>query len=61
MKVYIDSREQDRVQSATDYFEKQHLEVYTCELDVKFDYIDYHCSSLHIYETDLKMAKSVIE
>ena len=38
MRVYIDSREQDRVQSATDYFEKHHLEVYTRELDVG-DYV----------------------
>ncbi len=30
------------------------------ELDVKFDYIDYHCSSLHIYETDYKQALKVI-
>ena len=30
------------------------------ELDVKFDYIDYHCSSLHIYETDYKQASKVI-
>ena len=31
------------------------------ELNVKFKGLDYHCSSLHIYETDLKMAKDVIE
>ena len=30
------------------------------ELDVKFDYIDYHCSSLHIYETDYQQASKVI-
>lgn len=30
------------------------------ELDVKFDYIDYHCSSLHIYETDYEQALKVI-
>ena len=30
------------------------------ELDVKFDYIDYHCSSLHIYETDYEQASKVI-
>lgn len=30
------------------------------ELDVKFDYIDYHCSSLHIYETDYQQALKVI-
>ena len=30
------------------------------ELDVKFDYIDYHCSSLHVYETDYKQASKVI-
>ena len=30
------------------------------ELGVKFDYIDYHCSSLHIYETDYKQALKVI-
>lgn len=30
------------------------------ELYVKFDYIDYHCSSLHIYETDYKQASKVI-
>lgn len=30
------------------------------ELDVKFDYIDYHCSSLHVYETDYKQALKVI-
>lgn len=29
------------------------------ELDVQFDYIDYHCSSLHIYETDYKQALKV--
>lgn len=31
------------------------------KLNVKFKGVDYHCSSLHIYETDLTMAKSVIE
>ena len=30
------------------------------ELGVQFDYIDYHCSSLHIYETDYKQASKVI-
>ena len=30
------------------------------ELGVKFDYIDYHCSSLHIYETDYKQASKVV-
>ena len=30
------------------------------ELDVKFDYIDYHCSSLHVYETDYQQASKVI-
>ena len=30
------------------------------ELGVKFDYIDYHCSSLHVYETDYKQALKVI-
>lgn len=30
------------------------------ELGVQFDYIDYHCSSLHIYETDYKQALKVI-
>ena len=30
------------------------------ELGVKFDYIDYHCSSLHIYETDYQQALKVI-
>lgn len=30
------------------------------ELNVKFDYIDYHCSSLHIYETDYEQASKVI-
>ena len=30
------------------------------ELDVQFDYIDYHCSSLHIYETDYEQASKVI-
>ena len=30
------------------------------ELDVKFDYIDYHCSSLHVYETDYEQALKVI-
>ena len=30
------------------------------ELDVKFDYIDYHCSSLHIYETDYEQALKVV-
>lgn len=30
------------------------------ELDVKFDYIDYHCSSLHVYETDYEQASKVI-
>ena len=30
------------------------------ELGVTFDYIDYHCSSLHIYETDYKQASKVI-
>ena len=30
------------------------------ELEVQFDYIDYHCSSLHIYETDYKQASKVI-
>ena len=30
------------------------------ELGVQFDYIDYHCSSLHVYETDYKQALKVI-
>ena len=30
------------------------------ELGVKFDYIDYHCSSLHIYETDYQQALEVV-
>lgn len=30
------------------------------ELDVQFDYIDYHCSSLHVYETDYEQALKVI-
>ena len=30
------------------------------ELNVKFDYIDYHCSSLHVYETDYEQALKVI-
>ena len=30
------------------------------ELDVKFDCIDYHCSSLHVYETDYQQASKVI-
>ena len=30
------------------------------ELRIKFDYIDYHCSSLHIYETDYEQASKVI-
>ena len=30
------------------------------ELGVQFDYIDYHCSSLHIYETDYTQASKVI-
>ena len=30
------------------------------EIGVEFDYIDYHCSSLHIYETDYKQASKVI-
>ena len=30
------------------------------ELNVEFDYIDYHCSSLHIYETDYQQALKVI-
>ena len=30
------------------------------ELRVQFDYIDYHCSSLHVYETDYKQASKVI-
>ena len=30
------------------------------ELKVEFDYIDYHCSSLHIYETDYEQALKVI-
>ena len=30
------------------------------KLGVTFDYIDYHCSSLHIYETDYKQASKVI-
>ena len=30
------------------------------ELGVQFDYIDYHCSSLHVYETDYKQASQVI-
>ena len=30
------------------------------ELRVQFDYIDYHCSSLHIYETDYQQASKVI-
>lgn len=30
------------------------------ELDMQFDYIDYHCSSLHIYETDYQQALKVI-
>ena len=30
------------------------------ELGVQFDYIDYHCSSLHIYETDYQQASKVI-
>ena len=30
------------------------------ELGVQFDYIDYHCSSLHVYETDYKQASKVI-
>lgn len=30
------------------------------ELGVQFDYIDYHCSSLHIYETDYEQALKVI-
>ena len=34
MLVQIDSREQDRIQSATKYYEKQGLEVEVCELEV---------------------------
>ena len=49
MKVYIDSREQDRVQSATDYFEKHHLEVYTRELDVG-DYVFTYGSDSVVFE-----------
>ena len=30
------------------------------ELGVKFDCIDYHCSSLHVYETDYQQASKVI-
>ena len=30
------------------------------ELGVQFDYIDYHCSSLHIYETDYQQALEVV-
>ena len=30
------------------------------ELGVTFDYIDYHCSSLHVYETDYEQASKVI-
>ena len=30
------------------------------ELGVQFDYIDYHCSSIHIYETDYQQALNVI-
>ena len=30
------------------------------ELGVKFDCIDYHCSSLHVYETDYQQALKVI-
>ena len=30
------------------------------ELGVQFDYIDYHCSSLHIYETDYEQALKVV-
>ena len=30
------------------------------ELRVQFDYIDYHCSSLHVYETDYQQASKVI-
>ena len=49
MKVYIDSREQDRVQSATDYFEKHHLEVYTRELDIG-DYVFTDGSDSVVFE-----------
>lgn len=31
------------------------------ELGVQFDYIDYHCSSLHVYETDYQQALNAIE
>ena len=31
------------------------------ELGVQFDCIDYHCSSLHIYETDYQQALNAIE
>ena len=34
MKVKIDFREKDRIQSATEYFKKQGLEVEVCELEV---------------------------
>lgn len=30
------------------------------ELGVQFDYIDYHCSSLHVYETDYEQASKVV-
>ena len=30
------------------------------EIGVEFDYIDYHCSSLHIYETDYQQALEVV-
>ena len=30
------------------------------KLGIKFDYIDYHCSSLHVYETDYEQALKVI-
>ena len=30
------------------------------ELRVQFDYIDYHCSSLHVYETDYQQALEVV-
>ena len=38
MKVQIDSREKDRVQSAKDYYQQQGLEVEICELEIG-DYI----------------------
>ena len=60
LSVYFSSNDLYSIFPSNMMFLSKHGMKIGNELRVQFDYIDYHCSSLHIYETDYQQALKVI-